>query len=250
MDSYKKIFENKQKVLLFTAHPDDAEINAGGLISRLVADGKEPRIVVVTNGINGNKTVLSYNKTKFSNIRIKSQIESANALGVLPRNIINLGIEDGYVENNIETIKAFVKQIREFKPDIVITHSPHDSIIKYKNGIYWANHRDHRNVAQNVIDAVYPYSRDANFFPDLIKEGANPHYVEEMLFFEQFDDVNEHLIDITEFLATKESALRKHMASRVLSDTDINVFINENRVKSRYYERFGYVIINRLNTIK
>ncbi len=35
-DSFNKIFDNKNKILLIFSHPDNAEIYAGGTIARLI----------------------------------------------------------------------------------------------------------------------------------------------------------------------------------------------------------------------
>lgn len=249
MDRYTEIFKNKDRILIFTAHPDDAEINAGGLIARLINDKKVVKLVVVTDGSNGNKADYSINKKEFAETRFQSQIDGAISLGLQTQNIVNLGIEDGHVENDIESIKLFVKHVRDFMPEIIITHAPNSAIIKFRNGVFWANHRDHRNVAQNVIDAVYPYARDANFFPELINEGFQPHIVEELLFFEQFGRENEVFVDISGFSNSKLQALQMHMKGGVLADRDIKVFMSENKIAEKFYERFGYVKINRLNTL-
>lgn len=54
-DSYPEIFATKTKVMFVMAHPDDAEIYAGGTIARLVADGKTVRIVKMTSGNKGSR---------------------------------------------------------------------------------------------------------------------------------------------------------------------------------------------------
>ncbi|PJE66524.1 hypothetical protein COU93_03895, partial [Candidatus Shapirobacteria bacterium CG10_big_fil_rev_8_21_14_0_10_36_6] len=56
-DSYQKIFANKKKIMVVTAHPDDLEIMCGGLVARLVADGKIVRSVKVTTGDMGSRGV-------------------------------------------------------------------------------------------------------------------------------------------------------------------------------------------------
>ena len=44
-DSFKKVFGGKKKVLVVMAHPDDAELYAGGTIARLVGSGIRVRVV-------------------------------------------------------------------------------------------------------------------------------------------------------------------------------------------------------------
>ena len=42
-----------RRILILTAHPDDADVHAGGTIARWVDDGHEVRTVVVTSGDKG-----------------------------------------------------------------------------------------------------------------------------------------------------------------------------------------------------
>ena len=42
-----------RRVLVITAHPDDCEFGAGGTVAKLVKEGKDVGLVVVTNGDKG-----------------------------------------------------------------------------------------------------------------------------------------------------------------------------------------------------
>ena len=76
-----------------------------------------------------------------------------------------------------------VFHIRQFKPDLLITHNPSDELIFRANaGIVGVNHRDHRNTGLITLDADYPYSRDNNFFPEQLKNGLTRHEVHKILF--------------------------------------------------------------------
>src|SRR5439155_730714 len=69
--------------------------------------------------------------------------------------------------------KEVVRQIRRFRPDIVITSDP---LRRYQQ------HRDHRIIGQVTLDAVFPYARDRLHFPDLYRsEGLEPHKVHQVL---------------------------------------------------------------------
>ena len=41
IDSFNKIFSNKERILIVMPHPDDAEIYCGGTIARLTSEGKK-----------------------------------------------------------------------------------------------------------------------------------------------------------------------------------------------------------------
>ena len=55
IDSFEKVFSNKNKILIVFSHPDDAELYSGGTIARLVASGREVRVVKMTMGEKGSK---------------------------------------------------------------------------------------------------------------------------------------------------------------------------------------------------
>jgi LmbE family N-acetylglucosaminyl deacetylase len=69
-------------------------------------------------------------------------------------------------------------------------------------------HRDHRIAGQVTLDAVFPYARDHLAYPDLFKEGLEPHKVQEMWFWAS-EDIN-HRSDITDTFDLKVAALRCH----------------------------------------
>jgi LmbE family N-acetylglucosaminyl deacetylase len=176
-DSYNKIFNNKSRILVVLAHPDDAEIICGGTIARLIADGKQVRTVIATNGDKGMHEDISYTLEQFKEIRLSSQKHAGHELGLNDNDIVNLGVSDGQIENTYENIGKIVCQLREFQPELIITHNPTDIINEFSKEICWVNHRDHRITAQLTVDAAYPYCRDVGFFPEQIKVGLKSCYM-------------------------------------------------------------------------
>lgn len=207
-DDYSKIFGNKQKVLVVFSHPDDLEVMCGGLVARLISDGKEVRSIKVTSGDKGS------GKEKIANLGSQREEEDKAAmkeLGVTEENNVYLRFGDGTLENNQELIAALVLQIRTFRPDIIITHNPENVIIRFINGDNWINHRDHRNTGQSTIDAAYPFSRDMNFFPEQFADPAvNSHQVKEFLIVDYYDHPDLVYFDVTDFVETRVKAHAKH----------------------------------------
>jgi LmbE family N-acetylglucosaminyl deacetylase len=182
--------------MVVTAHPDDSEFGAAGSVAKWILEGKRVVYVVCTSGDKGtdNPDIPSQELAK---IREKEQGDAAAVLGVL--DVIFLGYPDQALEDTPDFRKAIVRQIRRFKPDMVVTSDPYRRYI-------W--HRDHRITGQVVLDAVYPYARDRLAYPDLIEEGFMPHKVKKILLFGT-QDVNLR-IDITETFHLKLEALRCH----------------------------------------
>ena len=132
-------------------------------------------------------------------------------LGVKEENNIYLNFEDGSVENSPETIEKLVYEIRNFKPDLLVTHNPEDLFIRYDKNENWVNHRDHRNTAKSTIDASYPYSRDTLFFPEHLKEqGVTSHKVSEYLLVDYFNHQDMVYFDVSNYFNTKVKALNCH----------------------------------------
>ncbi len=96
-DSFKDVFDKKQRILVVAAHPDDNEVICGGLVARLIEAGKRVRLVVTTNGEkgSGDKTV---DRKVLAATRLKEQETAAGILGIPKAENFNLGIPDGELE--------------------------------------------------------------------------------------------------------------------------------------------------------
>lgn len=236
-----KVFGDKERILFVFAHPDDAEIMAGGTILKLVSEGKSVRIVKMTSGNKGSRSE-SYSEEQLREMRLNEDREALEVLGVKESESVNLDLGDGEVMNDQETIKKIVEEIRRFKPEIIVTHNPVEVIIKKSNGKYMVNHRDHRMTAMTVVDAVYPFSRDNLFFDELTKNGLVGYEVKEMLFVDG-DDEDLVSIEITEVLDKRNKAILKHKSQ--ISENKLEelnkVFLQEEDGKS--FERFKHVVL-------
>ena len=208
-DSYSEIFSNKKRILFVFSHPDDAEIYCGGTIARLVEDGKQVRLVKMTTGNKGSRNERTTEK-ELSETREREDAEALKVLGLELSDSINLNLGDGEVENSLSTIGLLVKEIRKFKPDLVVTHNPEAVIIRDLSGGYYVNHRDHRNTAVSVVDAVYPYSRYTLFFPEHFDEEVSTHSVVEFLFVDSWGHQDTAYIEITEQEKKRTKAIACH----------------------------------------
>ena len=240
-DSFNEVFGDKSKVLVVLGHPDDNEIICGGIVARLIAEGKKVRSISMTNGGKGLQDRTDTNEQEFGEIRKNEQLKAGRELGLKDEDIINLDVPDGELENNLENIEKIVFHIRQFKPDIIITQNPFDPINKFDSETHWVNHRDHRHTALLTIDAAYPYSRDRGFFPEhFTKYNLEPHTVSEILFSDSYSYPNVLYFDITNFIDKKRSALLKHENA-----LDANVveeeFIEETKLEpEKNFERLSY----------
>lgn len=237
-DSYEKVFKDKNRVLVVLGHPDDIEVNCGGIIARLVEDNKKVRIVVTTNGGKGVKDKKGLKENEFAKSRIAEQIRAGLELGVPKSENFNLDIPDGELETTVENIGKVAFHIRQFKPDAIITHNPHDKVIEFFKTSAWVNHRDHRHTALLVIDAVYPYARDRGFFPEHFIKGVKPHSVTHLLFADYYNHPKVRFFDISKQLEKKKKALIQHESA--FDEEFADDIIEENKIDKSYYEPLGY----------
>ncbi len=185
-------------ILVITPHPDDAEFGAAGSVAKMVRQGKTAVYVVVTNGDKGTDDP-DLDPAELVRVREKEQRDAARVVGV--REVVFLGYPDQGIDDTPDLRKDIVRQIRIFRPQLVITSDPYRRYI-------W--HRDHRITGRVVLDAVFPYARDRHAYPDLIEKGLAPHKVPEVWLWAADDPDINFRSDITDTFELKVRALRCH----------------------------------------
>jgi LmbE family N-acetylglucosaminyl deacetylase len=112
--------DGKLRILVFGAHPDDAEYNAGGVAAMWAARGHHVKFVSVTNGDLGHYRMSGGALAR----RRKSEVErAAKILGIQTE---VLDIHDGELMPTLENRKQMVRLIRNWRADIVMAHRPND----------------------------------------------------------------------------------------------------------------------------
>ena len=187
-----------QRVLVITAHPDDSEFGAGGTVAKLVKEGREVAYCIVTNGNKGSSD-RTMSSERLALIRAEEQRNAARVLGV--EQVTFLGYPDGEVEDTRDLRRDVSREIRRFRPDLVICQNPNRT---YNLG---ASHRDHRTVGGVVLDCVYPLARDHLAFPELMPE-FEPHKVRQVYVMQWREP---HVVnDISDVMDLKMKALACH----------------------------------------
>lgn len=125
------------RVLVLGAHPDDAEVAAGGLVVRHRALNSFVRIVSVTDGRSGHHQTPA---DELVGIRREEARQSGALIGA---ENVTWDFPDGELQASLPVRSAIIREMRTFKPDLVLTHRPNDY------------HPDHRAVGQAVQDASY-----------------------------------------------------------------------------------------------
>lgn len=243
-DSYSQIFGNKSRILVVMPHPDDTELYCGATVARLVADGKRVRVIKMSSGDRGSRQE-KISRTELRKLREKEDRGGMKVLGIKNEDNVYLGIGDGEIEDNRETIGKIAREIRFFQPELIITTNPEDMIIRFDKNINWVNHRDHRNTARVTIDAAYPYSRDLLFFPEQFKEaGVKSHSCREFLLCDYYNHPDLVYIDVTDYVILRSKALAQHSSQYSLkkAEESSDFFTKLPAYGKRRYDRFRYVI--------
>jgi LmbE family N-acetylglucosaminyl deacetylase len=150
--------DGKLRILCFGAHPDDAELRAGGVAAMWAAQGHHVKFVSVTNGDIGHWREAGGPLAT----RRKEEVEAAaRVLGISTE---VLDIHDGELEPTLQNRRTITRLIRQWKADIVMSHRPNDY------------HPDHRYTGVLVQDAAFmvtvPY-----FCPDVPPLKTNPVFL-------------------------------------------------------------------------
>src|SRR5689334_492447 len=104
--------------MAIVAHPDDIEFGCAGTIARWVQQGCKVAYVLVTSGDVGIAKP-GITRAEAAAIREAETIAAAKVVGV--DNVIFLREPDGMVENTLSLRKRLVREMRIFRPEVVIT---------------------------------------------------------------------------------------------------------------------------------
>jgi len=218
--------------MVIYAHPDDAEFGASGTIASWTKQGVEVTYVLCTNGASGSSDP-EMTREKLAAIRIVEQQAAADVLGVA--RVVPLGFEDGYLYPTPELRKAVAREIRRYKPDVIIT--PHDPAMRTFQTFY-INHPDHIAVGEAVYRAVNPDASSGLMFPELWADEGLAPYLAKLLLVSTFSETAPVRVDISDTIEQKVQALLCHQ-TQIEDPTGTADFVRE-RGKAVGGEDYAY----------
>lgn len=119
----KSQVEPKGKVLIVAPHPDDEVIGCGGLIARLVEEGRTPQIIVMTGGDGSHNGCCQIAKELLVKARRELTRNALSILGVPENYLHELDFPDGGIDNTLPQIEQLKTLLSELKPDSIFV--PH-----------------------------------------------------------------------------------------------------------------------------
>lgn len=190
-----------ESAMAIYAHPDDVEFSCVGTIARWARAGTRICYVLLTSGDVGIAEP-GMTRQRATQIREAESRQAAEIAGV--HELVFLREPDGMLESTIAVRKKLVREIRRFKPEVVVCGDP---------TVLWAgddyiNHPDHRAAALAALDAVFPAAGQPNLFEELEEEGLKAHKVRKV-----YANTWEHAglyVNITDTIDIKVNALRAH----------------------------------------
>ena len=184
------------------AHPDDAEYLCGGTIASWSDGGTEVEYVCATDGSAGwngpDRTPEEIART-----RVVELEDAARILGV--RSVRFLGFTDGALEATLDVRRAVTREVRRFRPDVLVTIDPSRRWI----GRSYVNHPDHRAIGDAVLAVVACDAPTRPQFPELLDEGLEPWKVP-ALWLATGDHEGDVVVDIADTIDRKIESLRVH----------------------------------------
>ncbi len=168
-------------ILVFGAHPDDAEIGMGGTIALLADNGFKVGVVDLTRGEMSTRGDV--------NTRKKEAKRASKILGLKLRD--NLELPDGRLEVVDEYIKMVIWQIRKYKPKLVFA--------PYKND----RHPDHI-AASNLVKTAVFHSGVGKYDTSDENEQQEPHRPVKLYYYMQaFKFEPKFIVDISNYFDKK-----------------------------------------------
>lgn len=150
--------DGKLRVIIFGAHPDDAEYRGAGVAMKWAKMGHHVKLVSATNGDIGHWQSAG---GPLALRRRKEVLEVGRRLGVTTE---VLDIHDGEILPTLENRRMVTRLIREWNADVVISNRPNDY------------HPDHRYTAILVQDAAFMVTVPF-FCPDVPALQKNPVFL-------------------------------------------------------------------------
>ncbi|HJP65158.1 MAG TPA: PIG-L deacetylase family protein [Actinomycetota bacterium] len=191
----------KGPVLGVFAHPDDAEISAGGTMAKWADQGREVHLLILTNGDRGSNDP-TQDRAALAATRAEETAAAAKVLGLAGTEI--LGVPDGELRNTPEAQAAVSRAVRRIRPSTVLSCDP----TAWFFGNRYYNHSDHRTAGAVALDGVFPGAGNPHFFADQLRQGLEPWDVPEVRL--GWTTQPNHFEDITGFMDVKLAALREH----------------------------------------
>ncbi|RYY48964.1 MAG: bacillithiol biosynthesis deacetylase BshB1 [Chitinophagaceae bacterium] len=178
----------KLDVLAIGVHPDDVELSCAGVLLVEKKNGRRTGILDLTQGELGTRGTAETRKQEAA--------AAAKILGVDVRE--NLGLRDGFFQNNEEAQLKVITAIRTYQPEVILCNAPQD------------RHPDHGRSAKLVSDACFlsGLRKVATNVNGIAQEAWRPKYV--LNYIQDRFLQPDFVIDISDVMETKLESVKAY----------------------------------------
>jgi len=175
-------------ILIFAAHPDDAELSMGGTIAKLTNAEIKVGLIDLTKGELGTRGSAEIRK-----------IEAQKASEILKITVReNLGFRDGSIKFNEDYLNFIISKIRKYQPRFIFAPYSND------------RHPDHIGASQLVKEAFF-FSGVHKIVTEENAKIQQPFRPEKLYYFMQaYEFEPTFIVDISETYDTKMKAIHAY----------------------------------------
>lgn len=193
----------QERVLVVSAHAADFCIRAGGTLVRYVAAGTPVRVLVMSPGARGESNELwraQGGRTIEAEVAAVRQKEAEAAAAILGVEVAFFGFSDQPLTFGRDRLMGLVRQLRQFRPTIVLTHPRKEPY-----------NPDHGAACLATLEAAY-YATLAGVEPDLavVPPAQVLAFEPTQPMAELTEFVPDTYVDITDVIDTKTRAVAEY----------------------------------------
>lgn len=188
----------KLDILVFAAHPDDAELACSGTILKYKAEGKKVGVIDLTRGELGTRGS--------AELRKEEAEAAAKILGLDIRE--NLGMRDGFFQNDEAHQLQIIQKIRQYQPEIIIANALYDRHPDHGRGGALLNDATFLSGLPKIVTTLNEETQEA-WRPRLFLQFIQDAYIE--------PDI---IIDVSEFWDKKVQSIQAYKSQFFSPDYD------------------------------
>lgn len=194
------MFDDTQRLIIVTAHPDDLETICGGSVALLARRDVAIMLVIATSGNIGTHDTTRFTRESLAATRQAESLAAAEVLGI--QETVFLGRNDGELVADLTLRAETAGLYRRFQPDTLWTFDP-----------WWHGqaHADHRAAGQVALDAYMP-AKMPLYHPEQLTDGIRVSTdLNKVYLFG--GTVNDNIfVDVTDLWDVKIAAVRQHVS--------------------------------------
>ncbi len=203
-----------ESAMAVVAHPDDVEFSCAGTLALWARAGARVSLVLCTSGDVG---IAREDITRQEAAALREAEAEAAARVIGAAEIRFLREPDGMLQATLELRKKLVREIRRFRPEVLVTGDP--TVVW--TGANYINHPDHRAASLAALEAAFPAAGQPHLFEELAAEGLTAHKIRKVYVTNWRDGDVWVAIDGT--IDVKVAALKAHASQMGDWDVETNI---------------------------